>query len=180
LLGLLYVVLGRRKKAMIALAMLGYVLVLATLTGVLDLPEESAVGRIAGGSSAAAADQQRQEGLEANLRAITDAPVFGQGFTLPDRAVDVYFYVHDAYLQAWIASGFLGGLVTMLLGATMLALPFGQPPRSLALACGVAAIALAWIGTNIFLTRDQWIFMALAFRMTASPFARATAPRVPE
>ena len=69
------------------------------------------------------------------------------------------------YLQYWQAGGALAGLAIILLGVAMVLLPFGRPRWVLALPCGAAGVAIAWIFTNVGSTRDQWIFLVLAFRL---------------
>jgi hypothetical protein len=73
------------------------------------------------------------------------------------------------YLQAWVGAGAVGAFAIMFLGASFVVWPFFQPRRSLALACGATAVAVAWTFTNLLGIRDQWLFLAIAMRATTSP-----------
>ncbi len=162
-----YCLLGKQYKLIVMVGLIAYLLGALMVVGIVAVPNDSAIGRL--GSGGAAADEQRSEGLKDNLNTIEHFPVFGLGFEPQPDPRSNYLYSHVVYLQAWIACGVVGGVAIILLGLVMIFLPFGQRRPALALACGAMGVAIAWFVTNIFLARDQWIFLTLVFRLCPSP-----------
>ena len=146
---MLYLCLARRPAFTIAAVVVTYIAVLILAAGVVQLPASNPINRLVNQTGdTSGANQQREEALRRTLDTIDDSPVFGAGY-------DGIVAIHIVYLQGWVGSGAVGGLTLMLLGATMLVLPVTQPRQSLALACGAAAVAVAWIFTNILTTRTS-------------------------
>lgn len=151
---------GRRWLAFAALA-ITWGIAMVFVAGVVQVDDSSALGRLLNGeedTNVQGSNTERSESFEHDIEIITDKPIFGEGF-----AGSVF--VHVVYLQAWTSAGILGFAAVMLLGLSMVALPFGRPRAVLALPCGVAGVAAMWFFTNIFGTRDQWFFIVLAYRM---------------
>jgi O-antigen ligase len=163
--GLIYLVrCGDRRLTL--LGIVAALLAVAVLfSGAVKLGENNPITRLTSqnesNSSGALSDQARQEQLHSDLQRITDHPLVGNGFK------DIVL-VHVAYLQPWVGAGAVAGLVAMFIGAAMFLLPFVTRRRDLALACGCVAVATAWLMTNIFTLRDQWIFVAIAFASAES------------
>ncbi len=155
---LLLVLGGDRRLNLVAVG-LTYLGVIAVATGVLSLPASNPISRLSddGGSA-----EVRTERLEENLEDVAESPITGKGWK------DI-IAIHVVYLQGWVGGGALCGLSLIVLGAGMFVLPFGQSRYHLPLACGAAAIALAWLFTTVLTTRDQWLYLALAFRLCKSP-----------
>jgi O-antigen ligase len=157
--GFIYLLVTKRTKLIVMTVALFWAGLIIIVGGFYDPPDGSAIGRLLGQQeNVAGSNQEREAQLDATLDIINDKPIFGDGFT---NAI----LVHIVYLQFWSAGGVIAGLPVMLLGATMMFLPFGRPPRARAWPCGGAGIAVAWLFTNIFFARDQWIFIILLLRM---------------
>jgi hypothetical protein len=179
--GFIYLLVTRRTKLIVMTIAMIWAGLIIIIGGFYDPPDGSAIGRLLGQQeNVAGSNQEREEQLDATWDIISDKPVFGDGFT---NAI----LVHIVYLQFWSAGGVLAGFPVMLLGATMLFLPFGRPPRARAWPCGGAGIAVAWLFTNIFFARDQWIFIILLLRMCRwtdeeedDPMAKEAASDEPE
>ncbi len=157
--GFLYLVVTRRRALIFLTLGAFWMAAIVLLGGFYDPPDGSALGRLLGQQeNVAGSNQERSESLSDTLDIIYEKPILGDGFV---NAI----LVHVVYLQFWSAGGLLAGLPVMLLGAALLFLPFGRPPRARAFPCGAAGVAVAWLFTNIFFARDQWIFIILALRM---------------
>ena len=163
--GFLYFALrGNRRLTLTAIGA-AFLMILVLLVGVVHLPASNPLSRLLSQgektSTAQYSDQARSQLLKEDLARIDAAPFFGDGFS------DIV-NVHVAYLQGWVAAGAAAGLVTMIVGLAMLILPLLSRRRDLALACGAAAISVAWVFTNIFTARDQWLYLAIAFSTAQS------------
>lgn len=165
--GFAYLCLARRPRLVLVAISMSWLLVMSLATGVLELPPSNPLARLVDGSdeNTQGSNLEREQALEESFGVISERPVFGGGFENIIR-------IHVVYYQGWVGGGLLGAAALMGLGLAMLALPLGQPRRSLALACGCAGVAVAWLFTNILSTRDQWLFIVLAFRFARSPLAR--------
>ncbi len=161
--GFLYLCFSQNRRYVLGAIAIGYVAVMLLALGAVKLPEGNAITRLASRDvQTQGSNQQREEALQEALAEIKASPVLGKGSTL-------IVGIHVVYLQAWIGVGVVGAFAIMSLGAMMLLRSITQPPEGLALACGAAAIAIAWIFTNVLGLRDQWLFLAVAMRATASP-----------
>jgi O-antigen ligase len=134
--------------------------VMVLLTGVVQLSANNPLQRLVSNeASTTYSNEARQDLLAQDFEIIADDPMWGVGFDDNELIINV----HVVYLQGWVGAGAIGGFMLMLLGVTMLLLPFLMARRDLALACGTAAIATAWLFTNILTLRDQWLFIAVVF-----------------
>jgi hypothetical protein len=167
---LFFLYLALRGNLWLALAAVAtaWVAVIVLLMGVVELGEGNPIERLfVGNTTSEFSDLEREQLLEQNLKDIAEDPVFGKDWDLiPD--------IHIVYFQGWVGGGFLCALLLMVLGLTMLVMPFWQRPRDLALACGLSGLAVAWLFTNIFAARDQWLFLAMAFAVSPSPLLLRT------
>lgn len=152
----------RGNRRLTLLAIFGtFMMALILAVGIVRLPPTNPLARLlqqgsSASQTATASDQQRQELLKEDVARIDASPYWGDGF-------DDIVNVHVAYLQGWVAAGAVAGLITMIVGLAMFLLPFITPRKDLALACGAAAVATAWVFTNIFTARDQWLYLAITF-----------------
>lgn len=163
--GLSYLVLRGNFRVVLATLAVAWVAVLVLLVGAVDLGIGNPIQRLFGNDlTSQYSDAERAQLLEENLEDIGQDPLFGKGW-------DTITNIHVVYFQAWVGGGALPALTVMLLGVTMVLMPLWQPRRELALACGAAGLAVAWLVTNIFTARDQWIFLALVFGQSHSPLA---------
>ena len=141
---------GNRRLNLFAIGAT-FLAVMVLLVGIVHLPENNPLARLLTqgqqNSTATYSDQARSQLFQDDLARIDAHPFFGDGFS------DIV-NVHVAYLQGWVAAGALAGLVTMIVGLAMLILPLVTKRRDLALSCGAAAIAVAWLFTNIFTARE--------------------------
>jgi hypothetical protein len=157
--------LALRGDLRVALAAVGvaWLATVALLAGGVELGQGNPIERLfVGNETSEYSDQERRNLLSDNLEDIGEDPIFGKSWTeIPD--------IHVVYFQGWVGGGFICALLLMLQGVTMLLLPLWQRRRDLALACGCAGLAVAWLFTNIFVARDQWLFIALAFGLSPSP-----------
>ena len=167
--GFLYLCFSRRPRLVIAAVAASWALALGLSTGVLELPESNPLVRLIDGGDASTqgSNLEREERLESSFEEISQHPLFGDGF-------ESVVLIHVVYYQAWYGAGAIGAVAIMGMGVAMLVLPIGQPRRLLALPCGAAGVAVAWLFTNILATRDQWLFIVLAFRLSQSPFLGIT------
>jgi hypothetical protein len=142
-----------------------FLMIMILAVGIVHLPESNPLNRLlnAGSKTSTAqySDQARTQLLNEDIARIDAHPFFGDGFN------DIV-NVHVAYLQGWVAAGALAGLVTMLVGLAMFLLPLLSRRRDLALACGATAVSVAWLFTNIFTARDQWLYLAIVFSTAQS------------
>jgi hypothetical protein len=156
-----------RGNRRLNLAALGgtFLMIMILAAGIVHLPESNPLNRLLNAGSATStasySDQARSQLLKEDMARIDAKPFFGDGF-------DDIVNVHVAYLQGWVAAGALAGLVTMLVGLAMFILPLLSRRRDLALACGATAVSVAWIFTNIFTARDQWLYLAIVFSTAQS------------
>ena len=161
--GSLYLLLrGNLRVVLLTLAAL-WLAGLALLLGAVELGVGNPLERLfVGNTTSQFADLDRQEKLEENFEDIREDPIFGKGW-------DTISEIHVVYFQGWIGGGAVPAVLFMLLGVTMATMALWQPKRELALACGAAGIAVAWLFTNIITARDQWVFIALVFAQSPSP-----------
>lgn len=160
---LLYLTLsGRGRAALIAVAG-AYLITVVSLLGIVHLSDNNPVVRMVTlGTSKGDANEERQEALRSAMQDVNDDPVFGKGFQ------DI-LVIHVVYLQGWVGAGALGAGALLVVGVGAVLWPLVQRRSGLALACGGAAVAFAWLFTNILSFRDQWLFLALVFRASDSP-----------
>jgi hypothetical protein len=170
---LLYLALRGDLRLTLAAVGVAWVAVISLLMGVVELGAGNPIERLfVGNLTSEYSDLERNALVSKNLKDIGEDPIFGKDWSeIPD--------IHVVYFQGWVGGGFIPALLLMLLGVTMLAMPFWQRRRDLALACGLAGLAVAWLFTNIFVHRDQWIFLALAFGVSGSPLVLGTPGRAP-
>jgi hypothetical protein len=158
--GVFYLALRGSRRAFLTAVALVWVAVLALGAGLVQLPANNPINRLLNEETGSGLSNEERRGLlEEDLEFIAESPVFGQGFQDDERIINV----HVVYLQGWVAAGATAGFCLMLIGVTMVFLPIITPRRDVALACGAAAIAVAWLFTNILSLRDQWLYIALAF-----------------
>jgi hypothetical protein len=162
---MIYFALRGNRRLNLAAIFGTFLMIMILAVGIVHLPANNPLTRLLqqgqSSSSGALSDQARSELLKSDMARIDANPWWGDGF-------DDIVNVHVAYLQGWVAAGFLAGLVTMVLGVVMLFLPLLSKRKDLALACGAAAIATAWVFTNIFTARDQWLYLAIVFSTAQS------------
>lgn len=164
--GMIYLCLRGRFRVVLAAVAVTWGGSVLLVTGVIHLPPSNPIVRLVSeGTEDSGSNAARRDLLSEDVAKINNDPMFGAG--LQDL-----WNIHVVYYQGWIGAGAFGGLVLMGLGLTMVLVPLWQRPTDLALACGLAAIALAWLFTNILTPRDQWLFIAVAMgstRLTLGP-----------
>jgi hypothetical protein len=162
----LYLALRGSKRAVVGAVVLAWASVLLVGSGVVKLPVNNPITRFLHSeeTSASQSDEARRDLLAEDFKVIDADPWFGAGFEDDERLINV----HVVYLQGWVAAGAAAAFSLMLIGATTLVLPFITPRRDLVLAAGAAAIAVAWLFTNILTLRDQWVYLACAFGSAGS------------
>jgi hypothetical protein len=158
---MLYLCLRGSRRAVVGAIVGTWLASMLLAFGVVTLPANNPITRILHKEETGSiySDQQRGEYLEHDYALISDHPIFGVGFSDDLLIINV----HVVYLQGWLAAGAVAGFVTILIGLTCLFLAFVTRKRDLALASAAAAVAVAWIVTNILQFRDQWLFLAIAF-----------------
>jgi O-antigen ligase len=161
--GLLYLVLTRDRRYILIAVTVLWLGVVSIGAGVVKLPASNPIARFTSADiSTQGSNKEREERLSEALDKVQQDPVFGTGST-------GLVAIHVVYLQAWVGAGFVGAFVIIFLGGVMGVLPLFQPRRTLWLACGACAVAIAWAFTNLLGIRDQWLFLAVVFRMCQSP-----------
>ncbi len=164
-LGGLYLVLRANLRVVLGTLAAVWIATTVLLLGAVDLGFGNPLERLFSGNlTTEYSDAERRILLADNLEDIGEDPIFGKGW-------DTITNIHIVYFQGWVGGGAVPALLLMILGVTMAAMPFWQPRRELALACGAAGLAVAWLVTNIFTSRDQWIFLAIVFGQSPSPLA---------
>ncbi len=164
---LAYLALRGRSRLNLAVIGVSWLLAMSIFTGVVHLPESNPLQRLVSeGTENSGSNASRRELLEGNYADIAEDPMWGAGFEDDYKIISV----HVVYLQAWIGAGALGAFAVMLLGLIMLVLPLLSRRKDLALSCGAASIAIAWLFTNIMSGRDQWIYIAIVFGTLPSLF----------
>jgi hypothetical protein len=167
---MIYLCLRGRFRLILGAVAFTWAASLLLVTGTIELPASNPIERLFNeGTEDTGSNAARRDLLADNWRQINADPMFGAGFK------DLW-NIHVVYYQGWVGAGALGGFLVMGLGATMLVLPLWQRKRDLALACGLAAIAVAWLFTNILTPRDQWLFIAVAFGTTRLAKVRPLEP----
>jgi hypothetical protein len=155
-----YFALRGNRRLNLAAIITTWFIIIVLAAGIVHLPATNPLSRLLSqgqsNSTGALSNQARSDLLKSDMARIDASPFFGDGWS------DIV-NVHVAYLQGWVAAGAAASLVTMIIGLAMLILPLLTRRRDLALACGASAIAVAWVFTNIFTARDQWLFIAIAF-----------------
>ena len=126
----------------------------------------SSIGRLAGGSGADAATQEREEGLRAGLERFWDSPLLGSG--LIDLAE-----VHNNFVEVAIATG-IGGVIAYLVTLVALARPLFGRSEMRRLCYTVVAYAAFGLTTPSLTDRTIWLAVALSFAVFAG---HATEPR---
>ena len=172
--GVLYLALRGNLRAIVGAIAATWFAVLLVAGGVVTLPASNPINRLFNEETGSGlSNDARRDLLDEDFEIIGKSPIFGGGFADDDLVINV----HVVYLQGWVAAGAVAGFCLMLIGATMLFLPFVTQRKDLALACGCAAVAVAWLFTNILNLRDQWLFIAIAFAGARSiSVLRATDP----
>ena len=159
----LYLALRGSIRAVLVGIAVAWLMAMTLATGVVELATGNPIARLVEGNETThGSDEQRRNLISENLRDIGEDPIFGKGW---DTIVDV----HVVYFQGWVGGGAIPAMALMILGVTMLAMPFWQRPRDLGLACAAAGVAVAWLFTNILTARDQWFFLACVFALSPSP-----------
>ena len=159
----LYLALRGSLRAVLVGVFAGWLFVLVLASGAVNLAAGNPIARLVEGNPTTyGSDDARRELISENLRDIGEDPLFGKGF-------GVITDIHVVYFQGWVGGGAIDAFVLMLLGLTMLVMPFWQRPKDLGLACAAAGIAVAWLFTNILTARDQWFFIGLVFSVSPSP-----------
>ena len=158
--GLVYLLRSGNRRMKLGAIFCAWMAVAIVMGGIVHLPANNPITRLLtshqANTSSGLSDQARNQLLADDLAKITHHPILGVGFH------DIWL-VHVAYLQPWVGAGAAAGLMGMLIGLAMLLLPWVTRRRDVALACAATAVAIAWLMTNIFTLRDQWIVIALAF-----------------
>jgi hypothetical protein len=159
----LYLALRGSLRAVLVGAFAAWLFAMVLATGAVHLAAGNPIARlIEGNPTTYGSDDARRELISGNLRDIGEDPLFGKGF-------GVITDIHVVYFQGWVGGGAIDAFVLMLLGLTMLLMPFWQRPKDLGLACAAAGIAVAWLFTNILTARDQWFYIGLVFSVSPSP-----------
>jgi len=141
------------------------------LAGVVDVPEQSGLGRLAGGRSAAESDTARAEHLARSLERFRQHPLTGEGFEFAEEA-------HNIYLQVAVAAGPMGVLGLLLvargvLGATRRGASAGPWPiggdRALVAGLGAGYAGYLVVGAfqNLLWDRYLWLYVACALALAA-------------
>ena len=158
----LYLLLSADRRVVLAGIAVAYLVAMVSFTGMVHLPENNPISRFS--SEGGGSNQDREIQLDNALAKVREDPLFGEGFRL-------IILVHVVYLQGWVGAGALGVIALVGLGLAFVVWPFFQTRRTLVLACALTAIGVAWLFTNALTLRDQWLFLAIVFRMTASPLS---------
>ena len=159
----LYLALRGSLRAVLVGIAFAWLFAMVLATGAVHLATGNPLARLVEGNETTYGSDEARRGLiSENLQDIGEDPIFGEGW---NDIVDI----HVVYFQGWVGGGAICALVLMLLGLTMLLMPFWQRRRDLGLACGAGAIAVAWLFTNILTARDQWFFIGLVFMVSPSP-----------
>jgi O-antigen ligase len=167
---LMYLALRGNQRLTLAVGGISWLLGMSLALGLVHLPEGNPLQRIAteGTQDEFGSNASRVVLLERDWGIITESPLWGAGFEDDTLIVTV----HVVYLQAWVGAGAIGGVAIILTGLIMLISPLVSRRKDLALAAGAAAVAIAWLFTNILPARDQWMFLAIFF-MTIPPLTSA-------
>lgn len=141
------------------------------LGGLVEVPEQSGLGRLAGGRSSSESDTARAENLARSLERLERHPFTGEGFEFAEEA-------HNIYLQVAVAAGPLGviGLVLVAggvlrairLGAWSLRRPVRGDRALLAgLGAGYTGYLVAGTFQNLLRDRYLWLYVAAALSLSS-------------
>jgi O-antigen ligase len=153
LLCLLYLVI-EQSTGMLGLGLAG-VVVVGLASSQLAADEDSAFGRLLGGTTAGASDKQRVKALDGGIENFLSNPYFGSGLEHIREAHNIYVQV-AASLGIFALAGFLLMVVTLAF-----ALFIAPRPRHL---LGFPALAFAVVGplTDILWDSLLWVLVPLA------------------
>ena len=141
------------------------------LGGLVEVPEQSGLGRLAGGRSSFESDTARAENLARSLERLGRHPFTGEGFEFAEEA-------HNIYLQVAVAAGPLGAIGLVLvargvlrasrLGAWPLRRPVGGDRALLAgLGAGYTGYLVAGAFQNLLRDRYLWLYVAAALSLSS-------------
>ena len=165
-------VLTYRVQLAVSAGAVAAVVGIAVLTGVVDVPAQSALGRLFGDVAVPAGDVSRIDLLGSSVDRFASHPLTGEGFEFAQEA-------HNIYLQVLVAAGPLGliGLVVVA-GSVLRASTAGARSTSgpvtgdhallAGLAGGYVGYLVAGLFQNILWDRYLWLYVAAILALASS------------
>jgi hypothetical protein len=158
-----FAVLARRVQVAVRALAVTAVLAVGLLAGLAQVPDQSGLGRLIGGTSAAESDVERAEHLSRSLARLEGHPLTGTGFESSREA-------HNVYLQIAVAAGPLGLLGFALVARSVLRTRTEARTRGPAsgdrallagLVAGYAGYLVAGAFQNLLWDRYLWLYVSV-------------------
>lgn len=173
-------VLSSRLQLAVRAGVLAGVFGLALLTGAVDVPANSGLGRLFGDGSTPASDVSRIDHLSASVDRFERHPLTGEGFEFAQAA-------HNIYLQVLVAAGPLGLIGLVVVAGSVLRVSWagvragswrvsGDHALLAGLAGGYVGYLVAGLFQNILWDRYLWLYVAATLTLGASLLAVTTEP----
>lgn len=165
-----FAVLTRRVQVAVRALAVTAVLGVGVLAGLAHVPDQSGLGRLVGGATAAESDVERVEHLSRSLDRLERHPLTGEGFESSREA-------HNVYLQVAVAAGPLGVVGFALVVRSVLraraevrrrAPVAGDRALLAGLIAGYAGYLVAGAFQNLLWDRYLWLYVSAALVLAAT------------